>query len=450
MTHEGTIRRLIGMFQTAFQQLQVEVGAKTLENLAVLIHKAMTVQARNYHNLEHVLGLVDPQAPIMTLAALFHDIVYYQVDQGFLPEIQTVLAPFIIQQDNDFTLVKGPGEEDRIFRLTREAFDLPLGEIISPAQGLNEFLSAVVMNKTLGRFLPEKTLLQMALCVEATIPFRQHGPHGESYFTQIAHRLADINQRWGLGMSADELHTAICQAVTMANRDVDSFSDADAAGFLQNTWKLLPEINVPLRSRAAYSIREYREALQHMDAFFHNVDPTSVFHQFDGLPADDVFQQMTEHARRNIEVGKMYLRLKLLTQAVLEALAEESGGDAPLSLFMGDIPEDGTVERLEDHLPRLPNPAWIDTQSPLYHLLAEGQRDEAGFDLNISPLTLFVYRLLTPAQINTAIARAQAMFAGELSPQQFLRSLPSEVVAPIALAGARMVFTRAEDLLKYA
>jgi hypothetical protein len=159
---------------------------------------------------------------------------------------------------------------------------------------------------------------------------------------------------------------------------------------------------------------------------------------------------MTERARRNIGVGQVYLRLKLLTQAILEALAEESGGDAPLSLFMGDIPEEGPVQRLEDHLPRLPNPAWIDTDSPVYHLLAYGRRDEAGFDLNISPLTLFVYRSLTPEQINQAMSRALDMFAGRLSPRDFLLSLPLEVVSPIARSAARMVFTRADDLLKYA
>jgi hypothetical protein len=381
---------------------------------------------------------------------LFHDIVYYQVDLGFLPEIEAVIAPHISQQDKDFSLVRGQPSEDRLFSLARDAFDMPLGEVITPARGFNEFLSAVVMNKELGSIVPLKALLQMDFCIEATIPFRGRSPNGDSYFTLIAQRLAEINQRWKLGMSAEEIRTTIRLAVSMANRDVESFGDPDAAGFLQNTWKLLPEMNVPLRSRAVYSIREYREALQRMEAFFSFVDPTTVFHQYDGVPSDEAFHAMTERARRNIGVGQIYLRLKLLTQAILEALAEESGGDAPLSLFMGDIPEEGPVQRLEDHLPHLPDPAWIDPHSPVYHLLAYGRRDEAGFDLNISPLTLFVYRQLTPGQITEAGEQAKAMFAGQLSHRQFLLSLPADVVAPIARAAAHMVFTRAEALLKYA
>ena len=96
---EGTIQRLISIFNHAFQQLNVEVDLCTLENLAVLIHKAMTVQARNYHSLDHVFAFVDEADPVPTLAALFHDMVYYQIDQGFLPEIQEIISPYITQEE---------------------------------------------------------------------------------------------------------------------------------------------------------------------------------------------------------------------------------------------------------------------------------------------------------------------------------------------------------------
>lgn len=79
--HEGNLQRLIFLFKGAFDSLGVVVPLVKIEDLSVLIYKGMTVQARNYHNLDHVFSLTDAQSPIITLSALFHDLVYCQVDQ---------------------------------------------------------------------------------------------------------------------------------------------------------------------------------------------------------------------------------------------------------------------------------------------------------------------------------------------------------------------------------
>ncbi len=89
---EGMLQRLINVFRESFDRLGVSVGLDVLEDQAVLIHKAMTVQTRNYHNLEHVFDLIEADNPIQTLAALYHDIVYYQVDLGFLPQIHLLIS----------------------------------------------------------------------------------------------------------------------------------------------------------------------------------------------------------------------------------------------------------------------------------------------------------------------------------------------------------------------
>ncbi len=449
--YEGTLHRIIDTFSQAFEQLGVVVEVKTLEELAVLIHKAMTVQARNYHNLEHVLSLVNPDSPIQTLAALFHDIVYYQVDLGFLPEIMEVVAPFISKDEQAFSLARGLPAEDRLFSLARETFDIPLGAVITPSHGLNEFLSALVMNKKLGEIVPERELVKMDFCVEATIPFRGPDAQGRDYFERQAGRLRQINGGWGFEMSEAEIRQTICLAVRMANKDVASFAEANPGDFLSKTWRLLPETNVPLRAGfSVYSIREYREALQHMEGFFRILDPQTIFHQFNGEPTSERFSQLVALARRNIQVGRKYLQMKLLAQSILEALAEESGGDAPLSLFMGDLPIRSGVERLEQYLPFVDDPAWAEPASIEYTLLAQGRNEDPGFDLDISPLTLFIYRSLPPDMIEQAVGWAEEMFAGRLPPGDFLRRLPPAMVGPIARASAKMVITRSEALLRYA
>jgi hypothetical protein len=235
----------------------------------------------------------------------------------------------------------------------------------------------------------------------------------------------------------------------VANKDVSGFAEQNVAIFLSNTWRLLPEMNVPLRAGNVYTIREYREALQNMDAFFSLLDPQRVFHQYGGEPEQQEFKRMVERARRNIETARRYLHVKLLAQALLEALAMESGGDAPLSLFMGDTSADASAPRLEKHLPAIDNPSWVEPNSEFYHLLASGRTDNPGFDLNTSPLSLFIYKSLSPDEFKHAFDAAQEMFVGRISPAEFLRQLNPQVVSAVAQASAAMATTRSQSLQKY-
>jgi hypothetical protein len=449
VSHEGTFQRLIGVLQQAFEELQLTVEGRRLEDLAVLIHKAMTVQARNYHNLEHVFGFVDPQNPVQTLAGLFHDIVYYQVDQGFLPEILKIISPYI-QQDGDTFTIRQAAPDEWPFDLALQVFGWQRGREVGLVEGFNEFLSALVMNERLQAFVPAASLVKMDLCIEATIPFRGPLGEGKGYFDLLEERLSAINQRWGFSMSASEIQDTVRLALIVANKDVENFAESDAAVFLEYTWKLLPEMNVPLRARNVYTIREYREALQRMEAFFSQVDPEVIFHRYKDYPPEGEFRQMVGRAYHNIETAWHYLRLKLLAQALLEALADESGGDAPLSLFMGDLPTEGNARRLENYLPEVADPPWVDRSSIMLALMESGRKGNLGFYLNTAPLSLFLYRSLQPEEVEHALALSQEMFAGRLPPGKFLKLLNREVVSAVARASAEMATTRREQLLRYA
>lgn len=444
-------QRLINVFSEAFDRLDVQVGLDLLEDQAVLIHKAMTVQTRNYHNLEHVFNLIDEENPIQTLAALYHDIVYYQVDMGFLPQIHLIISPYIVEQSGTFLLVNQPASDDELFNLTLAVFGLQPGQSLSPANGLNEFLSALVMSKKLGRILPEKELLKVTLCIEATIPFRGATADGEDYSYTLERKALQAAEKSGLQISQAEIEQAVKLAVKFANRDVDNFAEPDASYFLDSTWKLLPELNVPLRSSDVYTICEYRQALQGMENFLSYLCPEVVFHQYRGVPTDEMYGQMVLRAGRNIETAREYLRIKLVAQAILEALAEQTGGDAPLSLFMGDLPREGArPQRMEDYLPETPVPSWVEATSSVYKLLAAGRRGELGFDLKTAPTSLFIYKRLKPEAINRLLELARQMFAGRLASNEFLAQVEPAVRMAIAHACAEMVFTRRELLLKFA
>jgi hypothetical protein len=449
--HEGKFQRLISIFKFAFDSLGVQIGLGDIEDLTILIHKGMAEQSRNYHNLDHVFSLVDDSSPIITLAALFHDLVYCQVDMGFLPEIHQVIDPYVQENDGKMQIIKDANEDDRLFRLVLDIFDFNPGRSLGPTDGLNEFLSALVMLKKLERLLSENDLFKLILCVEASIPFRESAITGLDYFYTLEKRALLANERAGLGLTEDDIQDAVKIAVRFANRDVGSFAETDVACYLETTWKLLPELNASLRSIEVYSIREYRKALQIMESSMLRLNPEKVFHQYRGVPSDTDYQKMVRQAKLNVHTGQEFLRIKLLTQAILEALAEETGGDAPLSLFLGDpAQEHAHWNRLEDFLPDKISPVWMDTTTDVYQLLIGSGNCTNNFDLGTSPLSLFVYKCISPFNADEILEQAREMFDDRITALEFLQCLDPGVLASIASATAEMVLTRREQLLQFA
>jgi hypothetical protein len=448
---KGTIHRVIEVFLEAFSDLYVNIPMKDLEDMAVLVHRAMTLQTRHFHTLEHVFSFTSAADPIQSLAALFHDIVYFQVDEGFIPEIQEIIAPFIQQDGDQISLKSLLPEEDRVLQLTLEVFNFSPGNILSPNNGLNEFLSALVMGKKMHRLISDHDLLRMIICIEATIPFQGKNDKGETHFDILENRLEHINEKYYCCLEEADIIEALQLAVKFSNKDVESFSEKSAGRFLDNTWKLLPETNVALRSAEIYSIREYRQALHKMELFFSSLNPENVFNQYHGVPPNRKYQQMVRQARNNVLTARDYLRIKLLSAAILEALAEITGGDAPLSLFSEDLQsESRQILHYQDFLQQPIEPALIDNTSILYKLFFEGRPEETAFDMKTSPLALFLYTTLEQFEINRLVELARKMFDNELHPYQFLREINPPVLAAITEACAQMVVTRREKLHEFA
>jgi hypothetical protein len=325
------------------------------------------------------------------------------------------------------------------------------GQKLSSVAALNEFLSALVMVKQLGGFVPEKDLLGMSVCIEATIPFRGFTADGKSHFEVMEERLSEIIKRYGLDIPNEEVIETIKTAVIFANKDIENFAESDPGRFLDNTWKLLPETNAALRLPDVYSIATYRQALQKMDTFFKSLDVNTVFSQYRGVPSDENFNQMVRLASNNVQIARQYMGIKILGITVLEALAKTTGGDAPLSLFMGDVPREGvSIKRLEYYLPELDDSPWVDHNSVIYQLLESGRSSDASFDMKNSPLSLFIYKAIPPEQIALYLQHAQDFYDDVLSPADFLKGINPSIVHPIARASSIMVYTRRQALLQFA
>lgn len=442
----GTVHRTIRLLEDALNKLGAIVPMTELERVGVLVNKAMTTQARHFHTPEHVFDLTDKDDAHMTLAALFHDVVYYQVDHGLIPEIADVVGPFITIDDRGVSIVEKPDVESRAFWGCTAVFGFQPGQTLSPFGGLNEFLSALLMALLYAGILSDRVLLIASACIEATIPFRGRNAEGLSAADALYRRVTEVNERFTLGLSEKALVHVVATAVRFANRDVSNFAEENVGRFLDNTWKLLPETNPTLATTGVYTIKSYRTALMKMAGFMGFLDPGTIFGRFDGAPDDETYGRLLERARRNVNLGRRYLGMKLLTAGLLEALACASGGDAPVSYLMGDI---AGGDQLADFLPEVEDRPEGGLDPTLHDLLALGRASDSSFDLRNSPLALFVYRALGDAAVDHHLEGAKAMFSGEIEPDQFLQSLPPHLVGAVASAMSRTAFTREANLRPY-
>jgi hypothetical protein len=446
----GTIQKTIILFRDALDALQATVSLIQIEELAIMVHEAMTVQARHFHTPEHIFSLTDGRDPIQALAALFHDVVYYEVDEGFIPQVEQVLSPYIERADDGLRLASDISPEDTVYYLTLDVFGFRVGELLPSTRGQNEFLSALLMSERLAGIVKPQDLVKIAVCIEATIPFRGRNATGESPAQVLERRLHAMNTAYGFGMTAEDIQAAVRRAIFFSNKDVENFSEQDTGRFLDNTWKLLPESNPLLRLHGIYAISSYRRALQHMEAFLQQLDPETIFNQYRDEPSYSDYERMRALAYRNVITARQYLGIKLLAIAVLEALAAITGGDAPVALFMGAMDSDPGNRRLDDYLPEVTVAPSVDESSTLFGLFAFGRASSSSFDMQNSPLALFLFKLLGWERARMLLAEAKRMFDGAIDARTFLARLPAEMVVPVTRACAEMASTRRAALRAYA
>jgi hypothetical protein len=448
----STINRLIIAFDTAFQSLATQVSMAETERMAMLVHHAMESKTRTYHTTSHVFALCEGMNPRQVLAALFHDLVYYQLDDGFPLHTHDMLEPVAHFEGGTFTL-QPFGADDAALSLCTALFNFEPGQSLPLYGGLNEFLSAVVAARLLLPYLEFSDLIAVIACIEATIAFRMPDAQGLSAPDQLALRVEQqYRRRYGnrAGHSPDALRTYVSEVVTdavqVANRDVSSFSEADPGLFLSTTWLLIEESNAPLSVAGMYTLYEYRCGLTRMDHFLRNLNPASVFHQYQDQPSTHSMDDLRAAARRNIAFACDFLGAKITSIAIIEALALCTGTDGPISMFLGDIRNPyGRPARVEDFLPPV-----IETQShngDLLRVFERGRTLESSNDLTASPVTAFMYRCLGDTGTQHALASARQMFDGTRSPLGYLQSLDQSMVGAIIQACARVAVSRKDALL---
>jgi hypothetical protein len=445
----GTIHRTMQVFNEAIQGLGITVPLREIERISIMINKAMSSSARSFHTTSHIFNLIEDHKPLQVFAALFHDVVYFHIDNGFIPEIEKILMPYINIKDGVVSLKTKLPKDDKAIAMNCLIFDKKAGDVLDPFSGLNEFLSSLLMTKELELYLEPRDIVKIAASIEATIPFRKKEENGEGPATRLFEKLKNVCTTYQFNAPEEDIISCIQQSVLFANKDVENFAEEEVADFLDNTWKLLPETNPSLRTRNVYTIKNYRIALQKMEGFMNHLDPNVIFEQFQGVPSEGEYNHLFENARRNVLAAREYLGVKLLATSILEAVADISGGDAPIAIFMGDIGDKESLEKFQSLLPKHKKLKGITMENNLQALFAEGRNSKSDFDLKYSPLANYFYAHVEAKECLLYKNAAREYLNGKISAKAFLDSMDDELIIPVIEACGVLAFTRAAEIQKY-
>lgn len=431
MNYENNHQQCLDKIIWAAEQLNVEIPLTQMSRIAKIIVKTMTGSWRYFHSIDHIFAVGGSTDAVEILAALFHDIVYVQIDGSINFNLTYYLSP-LIEEDRGELSIREEIElpEDFIFEIVSAIFGVVPSQVLSPLAGQNEFLSAVVAAKILEPFLKPTSIVQVAACIEATIPFRSKSESGLTPSEILHQRLISTNNQFNLQLTDIEMIQTVQRSVRVANRDVGGFADPSSAVFLANTWSLLPETNHNLQKSGSYTVRDYRTAIQKMLNFMNFLKPELVFRQFQGEPDDQTYQSMVEQAKHNLDVARLYLESKLIVNAVLEALSFRLGQDVSLAIVMGELPSSKvSIGRLGDSFPSLFNPYQPTTnlEKKVLHLLEMGRSNGNNYDLKNSPLTTFVVKYIGFTEILQMRERVQQFFQGTISSEDFLATCNADI-----------------------
>jgi len=439
------IERLVIDTRECLQTLGTSASDEQLEKWACVIYESMSAPSRTFHNVSHATDIVVGADAIQKLAAFFHDVVYYSIDGGLNRHQRDLVQDIITQEKGTVKITKS--KLDQNISMIMDVFGFKQGQELDPFKGLNEFLSACVAVRCYESCMEMPLLAKIAACIEATIPFRPRNMQGKTPEEALFKRLGTVNRKYNLHMSEEELVEDIQRAADLANRDLDNFSTTERAVFLSNTWSLLPESNISLRNTVVFRVSDFAFALKKMTSFFVHLDPELIYMSFRDEEHAAIIVKKTEIARENIEVALKYLICKSLAVAMIASLAELSGGDAPLVLFVGENKESLSVSRQMDDFidPDFEAAKGVEIDERVLQLLRDGRESVSNFDIKNSPLAAFLY-----SQMGEEGVKQSMQFAvhpmDEPNARALLASMPTNVAIEVISACSNLAVTRTSAL----
>lgn len=414
--------RLQRFLRQSFRSIESDGGSNSkvvteqeIKDWATLICNSMTTPARVYHSVDHVFEVLDnlesdfslhntngTPDPISRLAVLFHDIVYYSLDQYLSPDQCSLLKDVIKEDEIDgkkcVSLIPFGMQNDPAVAMVASIYDMPdKGPL--PALGTNEFLSALVAIRTLGHVLSRRQLLQLAVGIEATVPFRAvDKTTNKSAMDRLYDRSLEVYSTFASSGLDDEVETRetiesvvkeyVHQAVIVANNDLGAFSSSDPTTFIDSNWSLLPEWFPILLDVHHCALSEYQLALASVRQ--RTLDPCIIFPSFRGIPGPSILAEKRRRAKMNISFLQDYIAIRTLTMIILIELAARTWSDTILKLADLRKMEQAAVQN--GSLATNKTPTWNNPLDALiFQVLKTGRQVGYSWDAEHSPLAAALF-----------------------------------------------------------
>jgi hypothetical protein len=419
----------------AIADLKGQADQEQLTKISNLIIQTMTGPWRSFHTPNHIFEVGSGGDAIEVISALFHDLVYVQVDQGISINISRYISPYI-KEDREQLVILVPPElqEDIVFKMVFMLFGFSHGQPLLPMSGQNEFLSALIAGKALEPILSLDKLTEIAACIEATIPFRPQSLSGLTSSDLLFGRLVNANEEFELGWDDDQIAEIVKRSVRLSNRDLENFASTNSSHFLNNTWNLIPETNHDLKNVNSYTVHGYRISIQKMESFMNFLVPEIVFRRYRNEPDEKSYYKLLAQTKQNLEVSRLYLGTKLTSIAILEALSFRIGDDIPLSTMMGELPrEDKLVVGLEQFLPEIQEPFKPNSpiEAEVLELLDKGRTVDSTYDVKNSPVATFMVKSIGFPETQRILQLSKEFFKGNLTHEQLIDSCDPYVIETI-------------------
>ena len=436
--------------RTAVSELGCVASESEIESISIFLLRIMGSELRDYHKPEHSIDVSLGQPPVARIASLFHDCVYVQVDPGWrnsFPELFQALMP----PDALFLNVKEALAQTQAypwFKIITQLFGLENETALRPVNGLNEFLSALVMVKKMEGILKPIDLLKAVACIEATIPFRKLDANGNSASQGMRLRLPVAAKQVSVAITESDILQTTLECRGIVESDLGGFGSERLSYFISNTWNVMNENNPSLRN-SFFLVSDYRKAVYGIIGFLQSLNPDHMF--WSDVQVQSVKNaRLVERARYNLKNGVEYLKALGLSLSVVEALALETGGDAPFEFFFGSLKKsrEHSPLELEELLDFALQPSFeTEDQKDVYRILKDGREMRAKFDRKKFPLGAFLYAPLQRlGQFELYFQAAASFHKGQGSAQELLQRLPKELRSSVLTSIAKLATTRADKI----
>jgi hypothetical protein len=190
---------------------------------------------------------------------------------------------------------------------------------------------------------------------------------------------------------------------------------------------------------------QFRRAIHGALKFFEFLRPDIIFHEHKGYPKSGDFSRLINNSTQNLKISRTYFGAIVHTCALIEAISDLSGGEAPLSLFVGDMAEVGVRCSQSSYV--YPELQVKDThEKVVYNLLQKGGELKGQCLFSALPAAAYVHASLGHKFVADLSTKCQLYFDHKINARELLSYHSQEFLSDFITHLSKMAITRKDEM----